>query len=189
MANTSRIAGFKPVEGLATGSWTALVRQYAKTAGGTSTDLFIGDVVQMDTTAADGSVIQAATAETAVVGVVVSLGKETTFNGQTGYFDPDTLSKRHLLAAEAGVVGIVPAELSLFEAYGTAAADLDLQVGDACDFALGTGNTTTGNSTYTIAANVNSDCTVVEQVTAPDNDRTLADARYIVKFNKTLNTL
>ncbi len=189
MANVSRIRGFRPVEGLATGAWTALIRQYPKTAGGTSTNLFIGDVVTIDGTALDGSVIQAATSET-VVGVVVALGLETTFEGQTGYFDPDNLTKRHLLAAEAGIVGVVPAELSLFEAYSILDASPDLDLGDLIDFVLGTGDTITGNSTYTLSTtNTNGDCRVVEQVTAPDNDPTIANSRYIVKFNTTLNTL
>lgn len=185
MANTARVRGFRPVEGYSTGTWTALVRQYPKTAGGTSTNIFIGDVVSLDTTAADGSVLASATGDTDMVGVVVAVGLETTFNGQTGYFDPDNLSKRHLLAADAGIIGVVPLDGTLFEAFDDG-ADLDLELGELCDIKPGAGgSTTTGNSSFTLDANTNGNCIVVEQVTAPDNDRTLQDARYIVKFTST----
>lgn len=183
MANTARVSGFKPVKALAGGAWTALIRQYEKDAS--STAIFIGDPVKVE---ADGKVTAAVTSDT-VTGVVVAVGLENTlFENSSGYFDPDNLGKRFLAATDVGVVGVVPAELSLFEAYDDG-NDLDLKKGAPCDFAANAGSTTTGNSAYTLAAASNNDCTVVEQVLSPDNDPTLADARYIVKFDSTTNAL
>ena len=186
MANVSRISGFKPVKSLAGGAWTALIRQYDADAA-KSAAIFIGDPV---TLAADGNVEAAASGDT-ILGVVVAVGLENTlFENSSGYFDPDNLGKRYLAAAEAGVVGVVPAEMSIFEVYSDSGDDLDLNLGDSRDFKVGAGSTTTGNSAYTIdSTTTNNDVKVVEQVTRPDNDPTLADAAYIVKFNTTENAL
>lgn len=185
MANVSRISGFKPVKSLVGGSWTSLMRKYQADAAKTN-PIYIGDVV---TLAADGNVEVAVTNDT-VLGVVVALGEDTTTFGETGYFNANDLGKRFLAAGEAGAVAVVPAELSLFEAYTAAATNLNLSVGDSADIdGENAGSTVTGNSGMHLVASVNADVKVVEQVTAPDNDPTAADARYIVKFNKTENAL
>lgn len=181
MANTSRIRGFVPAKSLIGAPWQSLVRKYNADASKTN-PIFIGDAVTLDT---DGNVIQAVTSGV-VLGVVVAIGEDTTTFGETGYFNANDLGKRHLAAAEAGVVGVVPAEAATFNVFSTAAQDLDLNVGDTADIVPGSGSTTTGNSAFTInLPSTNSDVKVVEQNTAPDNDPTLADAQYIVKFTST----
>jgi hypothetical protein len=64
-----------------------------------------------------------------------------------------------------------------------------LAVGDLADFAPGTGSTVTGNSDMALVVASNNDVKVVENNTEPNNDRTLADAQYIVKFESTENSL
>ena len=186
MANVSRIKGFRPAKSLVGGAWTSLVRQYPADAA-KSLSIFIGDVV---TLAADGQVEAAATGDV-VLGVAVAAGTNsgTTF-GETGYFNPNDLGKRFLAAADDGVIGVVPAEMCLFQAFVTAGLDADLALGDSVDFVAGAGSAITGNSAHTIGSTtVNSDVKVVEFMTAPDNDSAEADAQYIVKFNLTENAI
>lgn len=183
MANTSRISGFKPAKSLVGGDWTSLVRQYNADAA-KANGIFIGDPVTLDT---DGNVIRSATNDT-ILGVVIAVGEDVSNFGPAGYFNANDLGKRYLASAEAGVVGVVPAEMSLFEVYDDG-TDLDLAQGDTADIAPAAGSTTTGNSGYSITTATNNDVKVVEQVTAPDNDPSLADARYLVKFTKTEHAL
>lgn len=184
MANTSRIRGFVPSKSLIGAPWQSLVRQYDAIAGRTA-DIFIGDAVTLDT---DGTVIQAVSGGV-ILGVVVATGTQTTiFDGTTGYFNPNDLGKRFLATTDAGVVGVVPAEAALFNVFDNS-VDLDLAVGDVADFVPGTGSTITGNSDMALKVSVNADVKVVEKNTNPDNDITLADAQYIVKFESTENSL
>ena len=62
--------------------------------------------------------------------------------------------------------------------------------GQASDFPANTGSVTTGNAATTLSDTAtNSDVTIVEHDTRPDNDTsdTGGLARYIVKFNKVVN--
>ena len=182
MANVDRPNGFRPAKSLLDSGWVGLVRQYdtdaAKAAG-----IGIGDAVIL---AADGNVEIAATNGT-ILGVAVGFGVTGTTFGATGYFDPDNLGKQHINAAEAGVVAVVPAEGVLFEVQ--TAVDLDLNVGDPADILATAFNTTTGRSAQEITTSTNADVKVVEHVTTPDNDLTLVNARHLVKFNDTENTI
>lgn len=182
MANTARVAGFKPVKALTGGAWTSLIRKYEKDASASA--LYIGDVVNLE---ADGKVTQAATNDK-MLGVVVAVGEDLTTFGETGYFNPNDLGKRFLAATEAGAVGVVPAEGSIFEVFDDG-TDLDLVVGGLADIAVAQGSTITGNSAYTITTSVNGDVMVVEQATNPDNDPSLANARYLVKFQDNQNAI
>ena len=183
MANVDRPNGFRPAKSLLDSGWVGLVRQYntdaAKAAG-----IGIGDAVIL---AADGNVEIAATNGT-ILGVAVGFGISSSQSfGETPYFDPDNLGKQHINAAEAGVVAVVPAEGVLFEVQS--ASDLDLAQGDAADILATAFDTTTGRSAQEITTSVNADVTVVEFVKSPDNDLTLANARYLVKFNDTENSI
>ena len=51
------------------------------------------------------------------------------------------------------------------------------------------GDRVTGNSEVELVVASNNDVKVVEQVTTPDNDVTLVNARHLVKFQTTENTL
>ena len=184
MANTNRIRGFVPAKSLIGAPWQSLVRQYNADAGRAQA-IFIGDAVTLD---ADGNVSQAASGDT-ILGVVVATGLEsTTFDTTVGYFNPDNLGKRHLAAAEAGIVGVVPAEGVLFNVFDNSIY-LDLAIGAVADLIPGAGNTVTGFSTMALVANVNSDVKVVEHNTQPNNDRSELSAQYMVKFVTTENSL
>lgn len=183
MANVDRPNGFSPAKSLIGADWNALVRQYDADAA-KADPIGIGDPV---TLAADGNVELAASGNT-ILGVAVGFGIQTTQSfGRPGYFDPDNLGKQHINATEAGVVGVVPAEGVLFEVQTD--SDLDLNVGDLADFTAGTTNLTTGRSTKEITTATNNDVRVVEQVIADDNDLTLTNARHLVKFETTENTI
>lgn len=137
--------------------------------------------------AADGNVELGAT-NGSFLGVAVGFGAGTAqTHGGRGYFNPDNLGKQYIAAAEAGIVAVVPVEGVLFEVQS--ASDLDLNVGDAADIAGSTCNTTTGRSVMEITTSVNADVKVVELVSTPNNDLTLANARYLVKFNDTENSI
>lgn len=194
MANVNRQYGFKPAKALTGQPWQALVRQYPATttrnATGTTAgyagDINIGDAVKL----VSGFVLPAVTGDT-ILGVVVAVGPNsgTTF-GANGYFDPNNLGKRYLGYNEAGVVGVVPAELALFDCVE--ATDLDLVQGGLADINMAAVTTVhgarlTGNSSTQLVVASNNDVQVVEQVTSPDNDNTLINARYLVKFQRTTN--
>lgn len=191
MANVSRSMGFRPVKSLTGSPWEGMVRFYP--AGNRSSDatnnhgdLYIGDPVKLAT----GAVVVANSGDT-VLGVVVALGTQTTSFGQTGYFNPNNLGQRYLSLADSGVVGVCPAENVLFEAEE--ASDLDLVQGSLADMttAAGTahGSRLTGYSSVKLTTASNNDVQVVEMQTAPDNDPTITAAKFVVKFQKTQNTL
>ncbi len=195
MANVDRANGFRPVKSLIGAPWTSLVRSYPAVSGRTPStvgDIYIGSVVSLS----GGNVAPAASGG-AVLGVVVAVGtknSETALNTDNNhrYFDPDNLSKRYLAYDEDGYVGVVPAEACLFEAQA-GATTLDGAVqGQAADFIANEGSRTTGNSTVTLTGTAtNSDVTIVEHVTTPNNDVSDAGglARFIVKFNKHANPI
>ena len=104
-------------------------------------------------------------------------------------FKPNALEERYLAADEDGYVWVIPARDSLFEIQS--ASDLDLVVGAAADHnvtaATAHGTRVTGISNAELVTSVNADVTVVEIKESPDNDPTLANARYFVKFNTIAN--
>ena len=176
MANVSRIRGFVPSKSLIGAPWQSMVRQYSKAAASTN-PIFIGDAVTLDT---DGTVIQAISGGT-ILGVVVAVGTQDTTFGPNGYFNPNDLGQRSLSTADSGIVGVVPAEAATFNVFDNG-VDLDLVQGDLADFAPGTGSALTGNSDMALVVASNNDVKVVEANTSPNNDPTLLDAQYIVKF-------
>ncbi len=185
MANVARIRGFVASKSLIGGdTGNPLIREYNADAARTN-GIYIGDPVTLE---ADGNVAQAASGET-ILGVVAAVGVESTNFGDTGYWDADNLGKRYLASTDVGVVGVIPAEMYLFTVYDD--VDNDLVQGSFADLAVAQGSATTGNSAFTIdgAVTTNTDTQVVEQVTTPDNDPTLADARYMIKFQHTQNAL
>jgi len=182
MANISRISGFKPAKSLVGGDWTSLIRQY-DTATNTPA-IFIGDIVTLDSST--GFVARATASTQTILGVVVATGSNNTNTfGEAGYFNPNDLGQRFAAANTSSVIGVVPAELSLFHAFSASGVDLDLVKGQLADFDVVAGDTVTGNSGMGIVANVNASLRLVEQVTDPRNDPTLADAQYMVKFENT----
>lgn len=192
MANTDRPNGFRPAKSLLGAPWTALIRKY--TAGDRSSDttlnhgdIYVGDVVKLE--ASGGTVIPANSTDV-ILGVVVGVGtSDDITHGDAGMFTASNLERRYLPAATDGVVYVVPAAGVLFEVQS--AADLDLAPGETADIGgtadntLGAneahGSQSTGKSTEELVSG-STDVVVVENVTSPDNDISLTNARHLVKF-------
>jgi hypothetical protein len=190
MANVDRPNGFSFAKSLIGAPVQGLERRYvaadrsADTTGNHG-DIYIGDPV----TLVGGAVLPANSGDE-ILGVVVGVGNNVNVQfGDGGMFKPNALEERFLRYDEDGYVWIVPARDSLFEIQS--AVDLDLVVGAAADHnvtaATAHGSRVTGVSNAELVASVNSDVTVVEIKESPDNDTTLANARYFVKFNNIFN--
>lgn len=190
MANTDRPVGFRFAKSLSGTPVSAMIRKY--TAGDRSSDttnahgdIYIGDPVKL----VSGAVLPANSGDT-ILGVAVAVGSltDTTF-GEEGYFNASNLQQTYLPLASTGIVAVIPAENNLFEVQTS--ADLDLVPGSAADISTDAteahGNQATGISTCELVASVNADVKVVEDVTTPDNDTTLANAKHLVMFTTTTN--
>jgi hypothetical protein len=192
MANVDRPTGFKASKTLSGAPVASVLRKVtvaARSAGDTSGDIYRGQPIAVSDT---GVVTGAASASADIIGVVAGVGVDNIEHGDTGMFEADNLEKRYLADAEAGVVWYYPADDVLFEVQ--TGADLDLSPGMGADFGLGTtdflgtetghGSQTTGQSLMELSsANATGgDVRVVEDVTTPDNDTSLANARHLVKF-------
>ena len=191
MANPDRPRGFRPAKSYSgAGVWSGrVVRIQAADRSSATTnnhgDIYIGDPVALSS----GKVI-VANSNASIFGVCVGIGSSAGLNfGDTPYtyFQANDLSQSYGDLAETTEVwvAVVPAEGVLFEVQS--ATDLDLAVGSACDISIAAGAThgsrVSGQSIAEVITSTNSDCTVMEIVDAVDNDRTLANTRYLVKFN------
>lgn len=193
MANIDRPNGFRPAKSLTGAPITGLLRKY--TAGDGSADatnahgdIYIGDPVKL----VAGLVLPANSGDT-ILGVVVGVGKASTF-GDSGPFNPSNLEERYIGYADTAAgdrdVWVCPAEGTLFEVQ--TATDIDLVAGSQADInsaaATAHGSQTTGVSNVELVVASNNDVEVVEDVTAPDNDTTLINARHFVQFLVTQHT-
>lgn len=190
MANPDRPMGFRPAKSLLSAPWQALVRRYPAADRSADTtnnhgDIYIGDPVKFSS----GLVLPANSGDT-VVGVAVAFdvlpaGTMMADVGSIGA-DPTDLMRQYLphTIATGAYVFVVPVEGVLFEIQS--ASDLDLVAGSLADFNLvaGTahGSRTTGQSNVELVVALDNDVRVVEVSTYPDNDSTLANTRYLVKF-------
>ena len=187
MANTDRPNGFRPAKSLLGTDWNALVRYHEaadRTADTTNRhgDIYIGDPVRI----VSGKV-QVANFGEKVDGVCVAAGFDNAkvTSGDPGYFNPSALDRRHApLESAKYTIGVCPAEGVLFEVQS--ASDLDLVIGSKADTTVAAntahGNTKTGQSSAEITTASWGSVEVVEHVKSPDNDRSLTNARYLVKF-------
>lgn len=191
MANIDRPTGFRFAKNLTGTPVSAMIRKYQAADRSADTtndhgDIYIGDPVALSS----GLVVPANSGDT-ILGVAVAFGAtgDTTF-GDEGYFNASNLEQRYLPhTATTGIVAVMPAEGNLFEAQ--TAADLDLVAGSNADISTDAaeahGSQTTGKSTAELVTSVNADVIVVEDVTTPDNDVTLTNARHLVMFTTTTN--
>ena len=194
MANVDRPNGFKFAKSLSGQAPNAMIRKY--TAGDRSADttnnhgdIHIGDPVKL----VSGLVLAANSGDT-ILGICVGVGKNGAIeHGDSGYFNADDLSERFadLATATGVIIAVMPAEGNIFEIQ--TASDLDLLQGSLADISVDAteehGDRVTGNSEVELVVASNNDVKVVENVTTPDNDITLANARHMVKFQTTENTL
>jgi len=177
MANPDRPRGFTPVKTLTGAPWTSMIRSIGVTD---TVDMFIGDMLTLTSNLAAVS----ASNDSAFLGVAVGFGKVDAASGEyAGAYNPDNLTTLYYDDSASTHtewrVFYVPAEMCVFEVQSD--SDLDLAVGDTCDLGGTTGNTTTGRSRQEITTSSNTDFTVVEIPSYPDNDSTLANTRYLVK--------
>ena len=189
MANPDRPNGFIPVGTLDGGPWSARVRRYEAADRSSDTtnnhgDIYIGDPVALSS----GKVI-AANSAAAVIGVCVAVGKESSVNTGVGPYDPTNLngpSYAPLTDASGWYVWVAPADSCIFEAQSD--SDLDLVAGSAADInlvaATAHGSRTTGRSSVELTTASDSDVHVVEVKLSENNDPTLANARYLVRFRE-----
>lgn len=192
MANVDRPNGFGFAKSLIGAPVQGLLRRYtaadrSSDTTGSHGDIYVGDPVALD---ASGNVVVADSGDT-VLGVCVGTGTNADIQfGQGGMYNPDTLTQRYLPLATDGQVWVLPAKDMLFEIQS--ASDLDLVVGADADHnvtaATAHGSQLTGISNAELVTSVNADVKVVEIKESPDNDPTLANARYFVMFNTIANT-
>lgn len=180
MANPDRPNGFTPVRTLSGAPVTSVLRVVGVADG---EDIFIGDMVNLESGLADPM----ATNDAAILGAVVGVGKYDDYSGDpTGAFDADNPNVRYYDDSASThtdyFVVIAPATDCIYEVQSN--ADLDLVIGDPCDLVDGAGNATTGRSIQEVGTNTNSDFVVVDIPRYPDNDSTLTNTRYHVRVTR-----
>ena len=179
MANIDRPNGFKPVKTVSGAPLTSLIRSIGVADG---EDIFIGDIVNLESGLADPG----ATNDAAFLGVAVGFGKVDADGVALGPYNPTNLMTRFYDDSASThtewVVYYVPVEDVIFEAQ-TATA-LTLAIGDTCDLSDATGDSTSGISRQEITTTSNADFTVVGIPHYPDNDPTLVWGRYHVMVTR-----
>ena len=176
MANADAPFGFRPVANDG-GVFNGQTRRCAIVATGTTTALFVGDAVKMDTAAAAAGGYQAVDVVTAgdpMYGVITSFEA-----------NPDNLSQQYRAASTLRYCQVAVADNQLYEVQASGAPGL-AAVGLNAAYSKGSGSTVTGMSADEIASATvanTGDVQIVQGVDSPDNDLTLSNARWIVKFN------
>lgn len=180
MANVDRPNGFRPVKTISGAPVSSLIRTVGVADGA---DIFYGDALQLSS----GLAQKFATGGTCL-GVAIGFGKKDTMSLETyGPFNVADLETRYYDDSANThtdwVVFYVPANDVIFAAQTDQA--VTLVVDEAQDVVDAGGNASTGVSQMEIngGATVNSDLSVVELPNIVNNDLTLANAEYWVKFN------
>ncbi len=181
MANSDRPNGFVPVKTLSGGPWTGLIR----TIGVADLeDIFVGDMINLESGLADPM----ATNDADILGAVVGFGKLDPMTGRVNgaFGDPsnlDTIYYDDSASTNTDYVAFyVPADDVLFEVQ-TATA-LTLAVGATCDLSDAAGDTKVGISRQEITTSTNADFMVVEVPDIIGNDNTLVWGRYWVMVRR-----
>lgn len=185
MANTDRPNGFKASKTLNGAPVSGMIRKFTVAARSDATgnhgDIYIGDPIKVSS----AGVVTVADSGDVIYGVCAGVGIDNVEHGETGMFNADNLELRYLPNTTAGFIWVYPKENTLFEIQS--ASDLDLTVNAQADVtntaATAHGSQTTSQSNCELTTAANNDVTVVELQTAPDNDTTLANARYLVAIN------
>lgn len=183
MANQDRPNGFRPVKTVSGAPLSSVIRSVGVAD---AADIFLYDALQLSS-----GLAQRLAVEGACLGVAVGFGKKNAMsqidggpinfdNPMTRYYDDSASTHTDW------VVYYIPAEDAIFEAQTDGA--VTLVVGEAQDVTVGTGNTTTGLSDMEINSTTTTndgDVMVVEIPNIANNDVTLANGRYWVKFVNT----
>lgn len=176
MANPDKPNGFRPV-GTISGAPVSSRLKVVGVADGE--DIFIGDMVNLESGLADPM----ATDDAAILGAVVGIGKYDKLTGSaaTGLNVADLNTRFYDDSASTHTdyfVLVATADDCIYEVQSN--ADLDLAIGGNCDLVDGVGNSTTGRSIQEVGTSTNADFTVYAIPDYPDNDSTLANTRYHV---------
>lgn len=180
MANKDAPRGFTPVKTFSGAPVTSTLQVYGVADG---EDIFVGDMVNLESGLADPM----ASDDAAVLGAVVGIGKYDAYTGSVGSaIDPTNLNISFYDDSASThtdyFVLVAPASDCIYEVQ-TATA-LTLVPGDTCDLSDATGNSTTGRSAQEITTSSNADFTVVEVPDYPDNDNTLVNGKYWVMVTR-----
>lgn len=180
MANKDAPRGFTPVKTLSGAPVAATIRAIGVADG---EDIFIGDMVNLESGLADPM----ATNDAAVLGAVVGIGKLDAATGSiASAFDPGNLDVMYYDDSASThtdyVAFIAPADDCIYEVQ-TATA-LTLAVGDTCDLSDAAGSAATGRSAQEITTSSNADFTVVEVPDYVDNDATAVNGKYWVMVTR-----
>jgi len=178
MANPDKPRGFTPIKHTSGSPWTGQTRTITPKNG---VDIFIGDVLNLDTGTADVG----ATNDAAFLGVAVGFGKVADMSAEAGpAFNPTNLTT--LFYDDSAntntewLVFFVPVRDMVFEVQ--TAVDLSASViGATVDLLATAGNTTTGRSNQEVTTNSNADFVIVERPSYADNDATLVNERLFVQ--------
>ena len=182
MANSVAPFGFRPI-GNDGGVYTGQTRRCAFATAGSTVATFIGDSVKMDNV--DAVLGDAGGAYQAVIRVTA--GTDPVYGVVTSFeADPDDLSAQFRKASTARFCQVAMADNTLFEVQYSAAPGL-AGVGLNTTYALTAGSTVTGISAMELngtATGLNSkDVQLVSIVDDVENDGTLSNARWVIKFN------
>ena len=176
MANVDAAFGFRPI-GNDGGPYNGATRRCQISASNAAANVFIGDAVKLDTeSAATGGYqsVDIATGTNPVYGVVTSFEA-----------NPDNLSQQYRVASTQRFCQVALALDNLFVVQD--AANLGLAaIGANCAFTKVAGDTKTGFSKSELGATgtaTDDSCQVVGGYDAPDNDMTLSNALFVIKFN------
>ncbi len=178
MANPDAAFGFRPVNN-DLGAYTGLTRRCIWSTSNSATAAFIGDCVKQD--ADTGGTTQAyqvvvhATIASPIYGVITSFEA-----------NPDNLSQQYRPGAQLRYCQVALAEGNLFEGQASTALGVAV-IGNNALLATGTGSTYTGLSKQELGTATTADTgdfQVIQGVDRADNDLTLDNANWIVKFNK-----
>jgi len=176
MANPDAAFGFRPV-GNDYGPYTGQTRRCVFGTVSSATAAYVGDVVTQD------NITSGTTGEQTVIEATIGspcYGVVTSFEA-----NPENLSQQYRAASQQRYCQVALAEGNLFEVQDSGTAGT-AGIGLNAKLSTGTGSAYTGVSKQEIGgftANSTGDFQVVGGVNRPDNDLTLANANWIVKFN------
>ena len=180
MANPDAAFGFRAV-GRNGGAYSGVLHRVFLASTATTTDVFVGDVVQLDGSAStDGYPTVVVLTSTSAIPYGVVAGFEA---------DPTDLGTQYAKKATVGgrYAKVVLCDEAVFEVQSDAVMALN-DVGGNTEITLGGGSTVTGISGFELTgANVTTLVGDILQIQSfvdrPDNDPTLTNANLIVKFN------
>jgi hypothetical protein len=182
MANLDAPRGFTPVKMLDGGPLTGQVRTIGPADGA---DIFIGDLINLESGLADPAV----TTDVDILGVVVGVGKEVPGSTSQGASIPDPSNLNLLYYDDSAsthtdyTIYYVPVK-NLIMSVQTA-VDLSASVvGSTVDLTGVNGNTATGRSIMEVTTSSNTDLTIVELPEIVGNDLSLINATVYVMVDE-----